>query len=246
MEADVDELSQALVARSDDIAVAMHELAQLLVLEESVQMTLQRVADLAARVVEDCDAAGVTLLSADGGYETTAYTAQRTLAVDQGQYERDHGPCLQAIADKCVVRLDVEEAEELWPDFVRDARSNDVRSFLAAPLVLDGAAIGALNLYSAKPTGFDGLDDVLVALFTGQASVAVGNARIYADALKLTEQLNEALTSRAVIEQAKGILMAKHRIDADDAFDRLRSESQGRNVKLRDVAQQIVESTRPS
>ena len=241
----VDEIAQALEARSDDIALAMHELAHLLVSEENVQTTLQRVADLAAHVIEDCDAAGVTLLAPDGGYETAAYTAERTLAVDQGQYERDHGPCLQAIADKRVVRLDVEEAEELWPDFVRDARANNIRSFLAAPLLLNGSAIGSLNVYSAKPTGFDGLDDVLVALFTGQASVAVANARIYADALRLTEQLNEALTSRAVIEQAKGILMAQQHIDADEAFGLLRSESQSRNVKLRDIAQQIVASTRP-
>ena len=239
----VPDLAEALEARSDDIALAMHELAHLLVAEESVATTLQRVADLAATVIEDCDAAGVTLLSPDGGYETAAYTAQRTLAVDRGQYERDHGPCLQAIAEKRVVRLDVEEAEELWPDFVRDARANDIRSFLAAPLLLNGAAIGSLNVYSAKPTGFDGLDDVLVALFTGQASVAVANARLYADALRLTQQLNEAIASRAVIEQAKGVLMAEHGIDDDAAFSRLREDSQRRNVKLRDIARQIVEAT---
>jgi len=239
----VDELAQALEARSDEIALAMHELAHLLVAEESVQTTLQRVADLAARVIEDCDAAGVTLLSPDGSYETAAYTSHRTLAVDRGQYTRDAGPCLQAIADKRIVRLDVEKATERWPDFVTDARAHDVRSFLAAPLLLNGVAIGALNLYSAKPTGFDAVDDVLVALFTGQASVAVANARVYADAHRLTEQLNEAIASRAVIEQAKGVLMAQHGVDAQGAFDRLRSQSQNTNIKLRDIAREIVEST---
>src|SRR3954469_20922359 len=130
----------------------MHELAHLLVSDESLETTLQRVADLAARVIDDCDAAGVTLVDGRGGYVTAAYTAQRTLAVDRGQYDRGEGPCLQAIADRAVVRFDVEEAEDRWPAFVRDARTHAVRSFLAAPLILNDEAIGALNLYSGKPS----------------------------------------------------------------------------------------------
>lgn len=237
------ELAEALEARSDDVALAMHELAHLLVSEESVPTTLQRVADLAARVIDDCDAAGVTLLAEDGSYRTAAYTADRTLAVDEGQYKRGKGPCLTAIAEKQVVRFDVEDADERWPDFVRDAWANDVRSFLAAPLLLNGAAIGALNLYSAKPSGFTALDDVLIALFTGQASVALANARVYSDAVRLTEQLREAIASRSIIEQAKGVLMARHGIDDLAAFNRLRRDSQHRNVKLRVVAQEVVDST---
>jgi GAF domain-containing protein len=221
----------------------MHELAHLLVSEESLETTLRRVADLAARVIDDCDAAGVTLVQ-DGRYVTAAYTSERTLAVDRGQYDRGHGPCLQAITDREVVRLDVEEAEELFPDFVRDAREHNVRSFLAAPLMMQGTAIGALNLYSEKPSGFTALDDVLIALFTGQASVAVGNTKLYSDAVQLTTQLREAISSRAVIEQAKGVLMARNGIDADAAFERLRHDSQHRNVKLRAIAQEIVDSTR--
>ena len=236
------ELAEALEARSDDVALAMHELAHLLVSEEGVPATLQRVADLAARVIDDCDAAGVTLV-ADNGYETAAYTADRTLAVDRGQYTRGKGPCLTAIAEKRVVRFDVDDAEERWPDFVRDARANDVRSFLAAPLLVNGSAIGALNLYSAKPSGFTALDDVLIALFTGQASVALANARVYSDAVRLTNQLRDAIASRSVIEQAKGVLMARLGIDDLTAFARLRHDSQHRNVKLRQVAQEVVDST---
>src|SRR4051794_25917047 len=219
----------------------MHELSHLLVSEENIDTTLQRVADLAARVIDDCDAAGVTLVQ-DGRYVTAAYTDERTLAVDRGQYDRGHGPCLQAIADREVLRFDIDEAEERWPDFVMDARGNDVWSFLAAPLMLQGVAIGALNLYSSKPGGFTALDDVLIALFTGQASVAVGNAKVYTDAVLLTTQLREAISSRAVIEQAKGVLMARDGIDADAAFERLRHDSQHRNIKLRAIAQEIVDS----
>ena len=240
---DVVELAEALETRSDDVALAMHELAHLLVSEENVPATLQRVADLAARVIDDCNAAGVTLLTSNGSYETAAYTADRTLAVDIGQYKRGKGPCLTAIAEKRVVRFDIEDAEARWPDFVADARANDVRSFLAAPLLVNGSAIGALNLYSSKPSGFTALDDVLIALFTGQASVAVANARVYSDAVRLTDQLRDAIASRSVIEQAKGVLMARQGVDAQTAFDHLRRDSQHRNVKLRLVAQEVVDST---
>jgi GAF domain-containing protein len=239
----VDSLASALESRADDVAVAMHELAHLLVSEETVEQTLRRVADLAVRVIEGCDAAGVTLVDNDG-WSTAAWTDERTLAVDRGQYSRRHGPCLQAIKDVSILRFDVEEAEQRWPDFAADARANDIRSFLAAPLMLGGQPIGALNLYSQKPSGFTALDDVLIALFTGQASVAVANAKVYADAVRLTDQLNQAIGSRAVIEQAKGIVMARECVDADAAFDELRRQSQTRNVKLRLVAQEIVDAVR--
>ena len=237
------ELAQALEARSDEVALAMHELAHLLVAEESVDTTLERVASLAARTIDDCDAAGVTLFL-DGKYVTAAHTDTRTLAVDNGQYERDEGPCLQAMREQKVLRFDIDEAQDRWPGFVADARANEVRSFLAAPLMLKGESIGALNLYSRKPSGFTALDDVLVALFTGQAAIALANARMYADAVRLTHQLQEAIGSRSVIEQAKGVLMAREGVDPDGAFARLKQLSQHRNVKLRDIAAAIVDSTR--
>lgn len=242
---DIVALAQALEARSDEVALAMHELAHLLVSEESVETTLERVASLAARTIDDCDAAGVTLC-VNGKYSTAAYTDERTLAVDFGQYQRDDGPCLQAMRDEAVLRFDVDEAEERWPDFVADARANDVRSFLAAPLMLRGEAIGALNLYSSKPSGFTALDDVLVALFTGQAAIGIANARMYADAVRLTEQLQEAISSRSVIDQAKGVLMARQGIDEHAAFELLKRDSQHRNIKLREIAAQVVGSTQPN
>jgi GAF domain-containing protein len=239
---DVVGIAQALESRTDEVALAMYELAHLLVSEENVETTLRRVADLAARTVDDCDAAGVTLYL-DGKYVTAAHTDERTLAVDNGQYERDDGPCLQAMREQAVLRCDVEEAADRWPDFVRDAQANGVRSFLAAPLILRGESIGALNLYSSKPSGFSALDDVLVALFTGQASVALANAKVYTDAVQLTQQLEEAIGSRSIIEQAKGVLMAREGFDPDAAFHWLRRQSQDRNVKLRLVAQEVVAST---
>src|SRR5947208_5730953 len=97
--ADVVRLADQLEARSDEVSLAMQELSQLLVAEEGVESTLQRVCDLATRVIQGCDSAGVTL-HVEGKYVTAACTDSRTLEVDEGQYSRDEGPCLQAMREK--------------------------------------------------------------------------------------------------------------------------------------------------
>jgi GAF domain-containing protein len=233
-------LVDVLETNGDDVAAALHELSHLLVSEESVQTTLQRVVDLAAQTIEGCDAAGVTL-DDHSSYLTAAYTDERTLAVDRGQYALDEGPCLQAMRDMAILRVTVDEAQDRWPEFSAAARESDICSFLAAPLVVQGRSIGALNLYSRSMDGFGVVDDVLVALYGAQAAIALANATTYDGARKLSEQLQEAINSRAVIEQAKGILMHEHRISADEAFKLLRKRSTNTNVKLRVLAQQIVD-----
>ncbi len=235
-------MADVLEERSDEVATAISELAGLLVAEESVESTLQRIADLARRTVPDCDAAGVTLRSGSS-YLTVAWTDQRTLRVDEAQYARDHGPCLHAMRTGTIVRLGLGAADAEWPDFAAAARAYEVCSFLAAPLTLGGKGIGALNLYSRQASGFDALDDGLVAMFTGQATVALANARVHEEALTISEQLRTAMTSRAVIEQAKGALMARYGMSAEAAFSQLREQSQHRNVKLRDIAAEVVAST---
>ena len=232
--------ADVLETSGDDVAAALHELSHLLVSEESVQTTLQRVVDLAAQTIDGCDAAGVTLDDRNG-YLTAAYTDERTLAVDRGQYALDEGPCLQAMRDMAILRVTVDEAEARWPEFSAGARENDISSFLAAPLIVRGRAIGALNLYSRSADGFGVVDDVLVALYGAQAGIALANATTYDGARRLSEQLQEAINSRAVIEQAKGILMHEHRFNADAAFQVLRKRSTDTNVKLRVLAQQLVD-----
>lgn len=229
--------------RSDDVARALQELASLLVAEENVATTLQRVAELAKATIPGCHAAGVTLRNGRR-YESVAWTDGRTIAIDEEQYARDHGPCLEALRSRQVVRTNVDGAQARWPDFAAAARKGGIESFLAAPLMLHGEGIGALNLYSRELAGFDALDDALVAMFAAQATVALANARMYTQAVTLSQQLEQALVSRAPIEQAKGVLMARYGYTDDEAFDHLRQLSQRRNVKLRDVAVEITNSVR--
>ncbi len=240
-----DELVEALQQRTDEqpaeLASALAELSGMLLDSEPLAATLQRVSELAVQAMPGCTAAGVTLVNGSVPV-TAAATDPLTEAVDARQYAAGDGPCLDAIRSRRFNRVDVDEADRRWPDFTDHARELGIYSYLAAPLIVRDEAIGSLNLYSASADGFDALDDALVGLFCAQASVALANAHLYERAVTLSRQLETAMANRAVIEQAKGIVMAEHRIDADTAFALLRERSQQGNRKLRDVAQEMVDA----
>lgn len=231
--------------RADDLTAAMARLGELLVDGQDLRQTLTTVADLAVQAIPDCAAAGVTLLDEQGKPDTAAYSDRRTLAVDRAQYEVGDGPCLEAYRTGQLQRIRAREVRERWPRFAEAAEAAGVESFLASALTVRGERIGALNLYSGKPDGFDLLDEALILAFAGQASVAVMNTRLYQSCTELNHQLETALLSRAVIDQAKGVLMARHRVTADAAFDLLRAQSQRSNRKLRDIAHEVVASVLP-
>jgi GAF domain-containing protein len=227
--------------RLDEMSDAITELAQLLVDDVDLTGMLQRVADLAARTIPDCDSAGVTLMER-GRPVTAAATDGRTLAVDEAQYAAGDGPCLQAYRTGAVQRVASGTAQVRFPAFAEAARRAGIRSFLAAPLVIRGEGIGSLNLYSEDDHGFADVDEAVVQLFAAQGSVAVANARLYHRATAVSQQLEAAMGSRAVIEQAKGVLMATRSLDADGAFDLLRRASQHENRKVRELAAEVVDA----
>ncbi|HEY0637254.1 MAG TPA: GAF and ANTAR domain-containing protein [Pseudonocardiaceae bacterium] len=224
---------------TDELTAAMAELASLLVDEDDLPGMLDRVARLAVRSIPDCDSAGVTLVAGDEPM-TAAATDRRTLAVDIAQYKVGDGPCLEAYRTRIVQRVRVQEAIERYPEFAMAAAEAGVKSFLAAPLLVRSEGIGSLNLYSTEPHGFEALDEAVVVLFAGQAAVAVANSRMYQSAKALSAQLETAMASRAVIEQAKGVVMAVRSVNADQAFDLLRRTSQAENRKLRQIAMDVV------
>lgn len=234
-----DDLVLQVEERSDDLAVAMSELAGVLLSDEGLDRTLQRVADLAVRTIPGCTAAGVTLL-ADGRPQTAASTDDAVLEIDRRQYAAGDGPCLDALRHRRINRANADVARQRWPAFAAEANRLGIRSFLAAPLVAGNDPLGSMNLYSASVEGFEALDDALVALFCGQAAVALANSQLYKSALTLNDQLRSAMESRAAIEQAKGMLMERHGVGPAEAFALLRERSQRGNRKLRDVAEELV------
>jgi GAF domain-containing protein len=218
---------------------AMRTLSRLLLSEETLEATHGRVASLACRTLPPCDLASVTIIN-NGRPSTPVETDPLAGDLDSAQYRSRRGPCLEAYDRQAVVREKISESGDRWPEFSRVADKAGVQSVLAVPLVANDRPIGALNLYSKSPGGYDESAEETALLFSEQAAVACANAEVYWRTYTLTEHLREALESRDVIGQAKGILMARRGCTPEAAFEALRKVSQHRNVKLRDIAEQVV------
>ena len=225
----------------DEVTVALGDLSKLLELEEELARTLQRGIDQVVRAIPGAEMASVSVLRGDTA-ETVASSSDRVLVIDADQYAAGEGPCLEAARSGETVRVGVEQATRRWPDFARSARKAGIESYLSAPLLIDEKFAGSLNLYSEQPHGFGDLDEALLRLYVTAATAAIVNARRYAEARRLAGQLRQALDSRAVIDQARGVLMARRGITAEQAFTELSRESQTTNVKLREVAARLVEA----
>jgi hypothetical protein len=224
---------------SQRLQCSMSALSSMRVAEGDAESMLRKVTDLSIEAIEGCDHAGVSLRKASGFF-TAAASDGFASGIDQIQYDVDAGPCLAAIREGVVVGVRSMLEEDRWPDFTEPAAQKGVLSSLSFPLVVDGDVIGALNLYSEALDAFAASSQEAAGQFAGQAVVAIANAQAHAKALAKIEQLSEALESRDVIGQAKGIIMAEQRVTADEAFDRLRKLSQRVNIKLREVAERVV------
>jgi GAF domain-containing protein len=220
-----------------------HEVAELadLLVADDLADALSRVSRVACRALGGCDFASVTLWR-DGRPATVGESSSRAREIDERQYAEGEGPCLQAVHEGAVVRvLDLAD-EPRWPSYAPRAVAAGVRSSVSLPLSASGRVVGALNAYAERPDAFGEEDIALGELLAAHAAVAVHGASLYFASRDLADQLDEALASRAVIEQAKGIVMARERLRADEAFEVLRRRSQHTNRKLRDVAAAIVVS----
>jgi GAF domain-containing protein len=220
---------------------ALIQLAGILVAEQSLDKTLRQVLDLACGAMACGDDGGITLLEREGP-RTAVATSDEAWRVDGVQYESEQGgPCLDAYRQQQVFRIDCTADEPRWPEFARSAAAAGIKSTLSVPLVVGGDGLGALNIYCHRGGGYSAADEALAASF---ASVALANARVYWRAKRLADQLQEALSTRGVIEQAKGILIARQGCSADQAFQLLVQISQRSHVKLHDVARDLVERAR--
>jgi len=208
---------------------------------QSLAATLDHMSTLARDVIPAADYAAITVLREDKP-ETIVATDPVIELVDQVQYDFESGPCLDAYATNQVFRIEETDDEKRWPEFARAASAHGIHSTLSLPLHTDGEGIGALNLYSRETDAFSPADEVHARRFSEPAAVVVANAHLFWECRRLAENLEAAMASRAVIEQAKGIIMAQRGGDADGAFDLLRQVSQRENVKLREVARRLVDN----
>jgi GAF domain-containing protein len=173
---------------------------------------------------------------------TVACSDELASQVDELQYHVGDGPCLHALRQGCVVRIDDTAKGAGWPSFQAEAASRGIGSCLALPLIADGKPVGALSLYARAAGAFGTGETQRAERLAENASGALSLALRLASYAALTDQLRSSLASRTVIDQAIGVIMAQERCTQGRAFDLLRSASQNRNVKLRDIAAAIVTS----
>jgi GAF domain-containing protein len=178
---------------------------------------------------------------------TAAYDGQMALDADELQYERGYGPCMDAGRAGQVFLVDDMRSEQRWPDYAQNVLAHGVLSSLSVPLPFQGATIGALNTYGGRPQVVDDSDIELAEEVAAWVAVAVGNAEAAARTSDDLIQMRTVMMSRACIEQANGILMERHKITEDEAYTILTHASQRTNIKLRDVAEELVRTgTLPS
>lgn len=222
-----------------DLAQAMAEFAETMASARGLTATCLVVADAACQLIPGVEQASVSLARRDVGIDTVAASGPLPARADAVQVATKQGPCIQvAWDDNRVARLPDTGSDIRWPRFSSRGKELGVGSMLSFQLVLDEAddeRIGALNLYHTEPRAFGEESEAVGLLLSVHASVGVAHA-------ERDEQLREALLGRDLIGQAKGLLMARHGVSADTAFDTLVRRSRDTNTRLRDVAAEIVET----
>lgn len=229
--------------RVEEATDAFDQLTALLDQFEPIEAVLEKLVGSAMATIPDTGSATVTVLR-NGEMRTLASTSPWAAELDEAQYMADDGPCLHAARTGRLVRVDAVGSEK-WPDFCTAAHEQQVAVALGVPLLIDEDIMNttaALNLTTPKQQAFDPLDEALLELFTHALSTAINHAYRHQQARLLVDQLGDALDSRDVIGQAKGLLMARHRCGADEAFGYLREASQQSNIKLHEVAARLVAS----
>ena len=221
-------------------------LAEALMDDTTVGGVLARVVSAAKAVVPGADLASVTMRTSNGGFETPVQTDALAVRLDELQYRFDEGPCVAATrrtGEGLTFDRDVG-AGRTWRRWGPAAAVLGIRSVLAVglfPGTGNGSRLGALNIYSFEVGGIDERDRDLALVFAAHASTALAATMATTAAELEVAQLREALRTRDVIGQAKGILMERRGISADEAFETLRRASQSLNVKLRQVAETLVD-----
>lgn len=218
----------------------LSEVARALFAAGGVADTLQAVVDQAVAAIDGCDFAGI--FTVDGDEVTTSvHTDPLVVEIDGLQQMTGEGPCLDAIDQRTTVYAEDLSDDDRWPTFGPEAAAVGARCALAFHLYSEGT-LGALNLYARYPRAFGATDRAKGLIFATLSGLALGGAHSHEDEDRRADNLNQALATRELIGQAQGILMERERITSDQAFDILRRASQHLNIRLREVAQELVDT----
>ncbi|WP_327064388.1 GAF and ANTAR domain-containing protein [Kitasatospora sp. NBC_01302] len=223
-----------------DLRESLAGLSRLASGQLDLRSLLTHVADFAMHAIPGADGVGLTLVE-DGRADTIVSSAAFVRDVDAIQYRIGEGPCITAAAERRTVHSASLGKDPSWPRFGPQVGRLGVHSVLSLPLLTGDQALGAMNVYARGEDVFDAWAVELGELFAVPAAISVENAQALAQAKRLAVQLQSALTHRAVIDQALGILMSRSGCTPAEAFDKLRVMSQSQNLKASAVAQQLLD-----
>ena len=224
---------------SEETIRELAALGQVVLQYEDLPSALDEICRIAVRAVPGADGASLTSLG-EGGPGAVAASDEWARSLDELQYEEHEGPCLDAARTSAIFRIRDTAAETRWPSYMPRALELGARSTVSLPMTAETRVIGALNVYSKEVDRFDAEAVSIAEIIAAHASLASQVAASLFQHKALAEQLREAMNSRAVIEQAKGVIMATRHCDADAAFRILVEQSNFENRKVREVADELV------
>jgi GAF domain-containing protein len=222
-----------------ELAESLAGVAQLPAQELGLEDALVRVAQFAVRAIPSAEAAGLTLLRS-GRSSTVVATAGFVGEVDEIQYALGEGPCVSAMAERRTFVSGNLGGEARWPRFGPRVGRLGVHSALSLPLLLPDRVVGAMNVYAHERDAFAERALAVGEAFAFHAAASVAVVDRLAEAERVIGQLRQALTSRAEIDQAIGVVMGRTGLGAPDALDRLKALSQARSMKVAAVARELL------
>ncbi len=231
------------MAREAMLARALVELADTLVADFDVVELLTMLADRCVEVL-DVGAAGLMLAAPNGDLRVMASSSEAVRVLELFELQSEEGPCLDCYrSGQPVVNQDLATVDGRWPRFVGEALAAGFHSVHALPMRLRGTILGALNLFHVDPGEMRRADVDAAQALADVATIAILQHRATLEVQVLNERLNQALNSRIVIEQAKGMVAEREQVDMENAFVALRSYARNHNLRLADVARDVIAGT---
>ncbi|MBF6445445.1 GAF and ANTAR domain-containing protein [Nocardia farcinica] len=229
----------------DQLVAAFARMSGFFLTAGTAGTALKLITSLATEMVAPTSGAGISMLDGSGARMTAAATGEVVEEAVSLQYQLGAGPCLTAWADRVVVRVDDFGTDQRWPEWSRRAARLGLASSLSAPLVAGTQALGAIKIYGARPGICGQREEHLLSMFSSQAAMLLAHMRAADDAERVSGLIAESLRGRDVINLAKGIIMARDRVDERGAFLILASTARNQNVPVRRVAERVAMSTVP-
>jgi GAF domain-containing protein len=231
------------MTREADVVRSLVEMADTLAGDYDVVDLLTGVADRCVNLL-GVSAAGVMLASPAGGLGLVASSSEAMRLLELFELQQQEGPCLDAFrTGEPVQHENLDAGSGRWPLFSAAARKAGFASAAGVPLRLRDVTLGALNLLSVTRAPMAEADLIVARAFADLATLSITQHRASAEAQRLNEQLSGALTSRVVIEQAKGVISERADVDLAEAFSRLRTYARSHNLRLTDVARAAIDGT---